>query len=255
MKEKKLHVVSSLSVQGSLRIGFDLMNIKEEVSYLPIDLSFGYIPKDFSDKELGFALASLTRHRPSRDQIKYFGEVKQFFSTDYSVYDKIIVWHGGAATDLLLLYLMSVIIKEKLYQIDIRDSAAFMEKHPSSPCLYMWNVSPGDVAQFNMISLAKPLSKEEIKYNRKQWHKWKRSISPFRLYDAETGNIKAFPENFMDSDIIESAKIHSNIFRIVGDVMSKSFNQFSEFVPDSIILNRISHLILRHKLEVSILVK
>lgn len=252
MKRKTLHVVSSVSVQGTLRLGFGKMNIKDEVSYLPINLSFGYIPKDLSDKELGFALASITHHRPSYDHIKHFCKLKQFFSINFSAYDKIIVWHGGAAADLLLLYLMSVIVKNNLYQIDIRDSTAFMEKQPSSPCVYTGNICPDDVIQYNMRSLAKPLSKEEMQLCRKQWRKWKNRKSPFRLYDVETGDIKAYSENFMDSEIIKSAKKHSNIFQIVGDVMRKGNDRFSIFIPDSVINRRIYHLILRHKLEVSV---
>ena len=50
MKEKTLHVVNGMSARYTLRKGFELMNMKENIVYLPIDFSIGYIHKYFSDK-------------------------------------------------------------------------------------------------------------------------------------------------------------------------------------------------------------
>ena len=114
MKENTLHVVSGLSSKGRVAQSLGRLGIKETVTYLPTDFSFGYIPKDFSDKELCFSLAS-------RNQIDLFYNLKEFITTDYSRYQKVIVWHGWSANDLLLLYLMSVLTEENLYPIDISD--------------------------------------------------------------------------------------------------------------------------------------
>lgn len=254
MQERTLHVVSDILVRSSLIGGFCEMNLQEEVTCLPINLSFGYLPKYFSDKELGLALASRTSYKSFRTYSKWLGKLKQFFSTDYSVYDKIIVWHGNSASDLLLLYLMPVIVKENLYHIDIKECVGFMKNHRRSVLIDMNLVNPKDIAQYNMISLAKPLSEERLQYCRKQWHRWKKNKSPFRFYDAETGDIKAYPEDFIDDCIIEAAKKHpdSGPFAFVAYVMASCRDCHSVSVPETAIIKRIHHLILEHKLEVSV---
>ncbi len=257
MKERTLHVVSDLFVRSSLICGFCEMNLQEEVTCLPINLSFGYLPKDFSDKELGFAMASRTSYESFRTYNKLFGKLKQFLSNDYSIYDKIIVWHGNSASDLLLLYLMSVIVKENLYQIDIGDCAGFIEKHRRLVPIDMKYVSPKDIAQYNMIALTKPLSEEQLQYCRKQWHRWKKSKSSFRFYDVKAGDIRAFSESFMDDCIIETARTHpdSGPFAFIAYVMDNCRDRFSVSVPDAAIVKRIHYLICRHKLDVPILAK
>ena len=221
MKENTLHVVSGLSSRGRLLQSLGLLGIKENVTYLPTDFSFGHIPKDFSDKELCFSLAS-------RNQIDGFYNLKEFITTDYSRYQKVIVWHGWSANDLLLLYLMSVLTEENLYQIDISD------QYPN-----MGYVCIQDIIDKNMVSLAKPVSKQEQINYRNQWYKWANSNSPYRFSDIHTGVIKEYPENFMDSCIIESVKETDNLFMIIGAVMTK-FDHL--FIPDFIIYRRILEL-------------
>lgn len=221
MKENTLHVVSGLSSRGKLLQSLGQLGIKETVMYLPTNFSFGYIPKDFSDKELCFSLAS-------RDQIDEFDNLKKFVTIDYSAYEKVIVWHGWSANDLLLLYLMSVLTDGSIYQIDIRS------QYPDMGC-----VSVQDIIDNNMISLAKPVNKEEKQYYREQWYKWANSNSPYRFSDIHTGVIKEYPENFMDSCIIESVKETDNLFMIIGAVMTK-FDHL--FIPDFIIYRRILEL-------------
>ena len=115
METKTLHVVSSSSAKVTLEMG----KVKDDIVFLPINLSCAYIPKDFSDKELCFALAS-------QNKIGIFDQFKDFITKDYSVYDRVIVWHGWAASDLLLLYLMSTLIEDNLYQITITDYPVFI---------------------------------------------------------------------------------------------------------------------------------
>lgn len=136
MKKKTLHVVSSLCTKGTLKMGLCKLEQKPEIAYLPIDLSFGYIPKDFSDKELCFALAS-------HGHMEVFDQLKKFVTTDYSQYEKVIVWHGLSASELLLLYLMSVLVEGELYHVDIRD---YKGKDPSRLYSDMGYVCPGDIS-------------------------------------------------------------------------------------------------------------
>lgn len=231
MKENNLHVVSGLSSKGRVAQSLGLLRIKENVTYLPTDFSIGYIPKDFSDKELCFSLAS-------RNQIDGFYNLKEFITTDYSRYQKVIVWHGWSANDLLLLYLMSVLTEENLYQIDISD------QYPD-----MGYVCIQDIIDKNMVSLAKPVSKQEQIYYRNQWDKWANSPYPYRFSDIQRGIIKEYPENFMDHYIIDAVKNSDKLLVIMGEVMSKLD---SLFIPDFIIYRRILELRKNRVLKLSV---
>ena len=236
MKKKTLHVVSSLCTKGTLKMGLCKLEQKPEIAYLPIDLSFGYIPKDFSDKELCFALAS-------HGHMEVFDQLKEFVTTDYSQYEKIVVWHGLSASELLLLYLMSVLVEGELYHVDIRDCKGFMEKHLSKDLsrLYpvMESVCPGDISQYDMISLAKQLNFNAKEYCREQWYKWENSPTPYRFSNIHTGVIEEYPEDFMDDSIKEYVQKKSSFNRVVGKIMMKYHDLF---IPDSIVVRRLYQL-------------
>ena len=236
MEKKTLHVVSSLSVSGTLRMGLREMNIKPEITYLPIDLSYGYIPKDFSDKELCFALAS-------HGQIEIFDELKKFVTTDYSQYAKVIVWHGWSAYDQLLLFLMSVLVKGTLYHVDLRDCKGFMEKYlskyPSKAYPDFGYVSAYDIYTYDIISLAKPLNDDDKEYYSRQWFKWAYSKAPYRFSDIHTGVIEEYPENFMDDSIKEYAQKYSSFIMVILNV----FRKYDDlFISDNIVMRRIYQL-------------
>ena len=156
MKEKILHVVSSACYKGTLKQAFYRMGIEDEVIYLPVDFSCNYIPKDFTDAELMLAVMSIeTDLLTLHDKEKILCELKTFVIRDYSSYDKVYVWHGGSANDLLLLYLMSILTDDNLYHIDITSCAEFMKKQNSWPYVDMGCVCPDDIKTFSMLSLAK----------------------------------------------------------------------------------------------------
>jgi len=227
MKKKTLHVVSSLCIKGTLKMGLCKLEQKPEIAYLPIDLSFGYIPKDFSDKELCFALAS-------HGHMEVFDQLKKFVTTDYSQYEKVIVWHGLSASELLLLYLMSVLVEGELYHVDIRD---YKGKDPSRLYSDMGYVCPGDIS--DMISLAKQLNFNAKEYCREQWYKWASSTTPYRFSNIHTGVIEEYPEDFMDDSIKEYVQKKSSFNRVVGKIMMKYHDLF---IPDSIIVRRLYQL-------------
>jgi hypothetical protein len=227
MEKKTLHVVSSLCTKGTLKMGLCKLEQKPEIAYLPLDLSIGYIPKDFSDKELCFALAS-------HDHMEVFEELKKFVTTDYSQYEKVIVWHGLSASELLLLYLMSVLVEGELYHVDIRDCKG---KDPSRLYSDMGYVCPGDIS--DMISLAKQLNFNAKEYCREQWYKWANSPTPYRFSNIHTGVIEEYPEDFMDDSIKEYVQKKSSFNRVVGKIMMKYHDLF---IPDSIIVRRLYQL-------------
>ena len=247
MENKTLHIVSGLSYRATLKIGLSELGIKDDIVYLPIDLSLHYIPKDFSDTELMQSAMSLNiLGLELQEKMVVFNQLKEFVTTDYSNYDKVIVWHGWSAYDLLLLYLMSVLVGDNLYHIDITTCEDYMKKYPSLPYLDMGYVSPYDVYTFNMLSFAKAVTdKEKIEYTN-QWSRWKNSSAPYRFSNIHTGVIEEYQADFMDEAILKYANNESKFILLVGKVF-KEFDGL--FISGSIIFNRILELYLEHKLD------
>ena len=253
MEKKTLHVVSGLSSRYTVRRGLSEMGIKDDVIYLPIDFSLNYIPKDFSDTELMQSAMSLDiLGLELQEKMVIFNQLKEFVTTDYSNYEKVIVWHGWSAYDLLLLYLMSVLVGDNLYHIDITTCEDFMKKYSSLPYLDMGYVSPNDVYTFNMPSFAKAVTdKEKIEYSN-QWNRWKNSSAPYRFSNIHTGVIEEYPADFMDETIIKYAKYESKLVRLVDKV----FNEFDDlFISDSVIIKRIYDLYWEEELDIFISVR
>lgn len=247
MKTKVLHVVSGSSEACTLRCAFRDMKINDDIVYLPIDFSIHYIPKDFSDAELMLTVMSIDSDRLTvRDKEKIFFELKKFVVTDYSSYDKVYVWHGWSADNLLLLYLMSILTDDNLYHIDITSCAEFMKKQNSWPYVDMGCVCPDDIKTFSMLSLAKKVMGTEKTEYIGQWNRWKASTKPYRFSSAETGIIEEYPADFMDDTIIKYAKEG----RVLGALMAKVFQEYYNlFISDHIILKRIRELYWEHKLD------
>ena len=250
MKEKTIHVVSGLSVRGTLKHAFSKMGVTDEIIYLPVAFSFFYIPKDFTDKELCFS--ALSNCNPYFDSQCLYEELRKFIDKDFTQYDKVIVWHGWEADDLLLLYFMSVLVESNLYHVDIRECKELVKKQsPSMRRSYFglgW-VSPYDITSFNLYSYAKSLSEEEKEHNKKQWYRWANSSSPYRISSFSDGIIREYPVDFMDEVILDCAKKESQIRVIVAYVMGR----FSDIqLHDTYISRRILELYWEGKLTISV---
>ena len=246
METKTLHVVSSSSAKVTLEMG----EVKDDIVFLPINLSCAYIPKDFSDKELCFS--ALSNCNPYFDSQCLYEELRKFIDKDFTQYDKVIVWHGWEADDLLLLYLMSVLVESNLYHVDIRECKELVKKQsPSMRRSYFglgW-VSPYDITSFNLYSYAKSLSEEEKEHNKKQWYRWANSSSPYRISSLSDGIIREYPVDFMDEVILDCAKKESQIRVIVAYVMGR----FSDIqLHDTYISRRILELYWEGKLTISV---
>lgn len=243
MNEKTLHVVRGSANKWALSRALQEMGVKEEIIYLPIDFSYGHIPKDFSDKELCFALAS-------HNKMNEFNHLKSFITTDFSSFDKIIVWHGWSASELLLLYLMSVLVKENLFQLTITDCPVFKDKYHHPPFIGMAWVAPMDIWENNMLSYAKPVSAADRKRYQEEWNRWKDSKAPYRLSSTKTGVIEEFPADFMDTSIFDLVKKES----IVGNITGLLMKEFSDFdMGCSMIVERIEELCCQGKLYLEVI--
>lgn len=250
MKEKTIHVVSALTYRGTLKQAFSKMGVTDEIIYLPVAFSFFYIPKDFTDKELCFS--ALSNCNPYFDSQCLYEELRKFIDKDFTQYDKVIVWHGWEADDLLLLYLMSVLVESNLYHVDIRECKELVKKQSTDMRRSYFGlgwVSPYDITSFNLYSYAKSLSEEEKEHNKTQWYRWANSSSPYRISSLSDGIIREYPVDFMDEVILDCAKKESQIRVIVAYVMGR----FSDIqLHDTYISRRILELYWEGKLTISV---
>lgn len=120
MNKKILHVVSSDAVKERV---FQLINSSknEEIVVCPTSLDYGILPKNCTKKELTATALSLQKYSCS-------DSLYEFTHRDYSVYNKVIVWHGRNAEEILLLYWMADLTKDNLYEIDVADCEEIFQK-------------------------------------------------------------------------------------------------------------------------------
>ena len=120
MNKKILHVVSSDTVKERV---FQLINSSknEEIVVCPTSLFYGKLPKNYTKKELTAMALSLQKY-------SFQDSLYEFTHRDYSVYNKVIVWHGRNAEEILLLYWMADLTKDNLYEIDVADCKEVFEE-------------------------------------------------------------------------------------------------------------------------------
>ena len=248
MKEKVLHIVDGPSSRWVLEHG----KITDEIVVFPLYLSFGHIPRDFTDQELCFSMMSLYNWQKSDRWFEEFPRLKRMVNQDYSSFDKVVVWHGGGAHELLLLYMMAVLTENNLYHVDIRDNTEFMKKMKSMKNPYMGDVSPYDISTFNMSLNMKTVSPQENEEYRKMWHEWTKSKAPYRFTSLVSDCIKEYTGDFMDETILDVIEEEMDQRRIIGSVMGR-FMMKNMRIPDAVIHNRIMELVLDGKINRSVL--
>ncbi|MCR4812080.1 MAG: DUF1835 domain-containing protein [Bacteroidales bacterium] len=248
MKEKVLHIAEGYYSHSVIAHS----GITDKIVEFPLYLSVGHIPKDFSDRELCFSMMSLYNLYESDIILEDFQTLKRLVTQDYSSYDKVVVWHGGGAHELLLLYMMAVIVDDNLYHIDIRDCAEFMKKmgHVKNPD--MGDVMPSDISTFNIVSNLKKVSPKEKDEYSKMWYEWTNSKTPYRFSTIVSDCIKEYPCDFMDETIFKVIEGEMGMTRIIGNVMG-DFLLKNMRIPDAVIHSRIKDLVQIGELKRSVL--
>ena len=111
-----------------------------EIEVCPTSLSYGILPEDYTKRELAATVASFKN-------IGWTDDLYKFVHRDYSVYDKVIVWHGRDAGELLLLYLMADLTRDNLYEIDVADCEELLQNFI---CSYRYHFPVIVVAALNI---------------------------------------------------------------------------------------------------------
>ena len=149
MKENVLHIVRGNPY--SIREGLAKKGIQANIVSFPSFFECGYLPKNLSEKELSFHLQSL-RLRPD-DFRRMYDELKGLISEDYSKYNKVVIWHGTHANELVMLYFICSFINACLYHVDI--TSVRIKGCAGLNSISINDLSPNDVAKEDWFNVTK----------------------------------------------------------------------------------------------------
>lgn len=212
MAAKNLHIVSNDHVAKRVFRIVDCSKT-DEITVCPVIFSCGILPKTYDRKELVDTAEFL--------RIYSYYTLYEFVHRDYSAYEKVIVWHGRTASELLLLYLMADLTKDNLYEIDIADCEKFFsyfQKHSlyHYPVITTDFLEPDDMDKYDWLNTClKKVNMEQYKKYRSEWEYWRNKPSLLRV--CKTNNFKI---EYVDSEYIEG--LMQNI------ISQKWFNRLSD---------------------------
>ena len=205
------------------------------------DLQFGKLPRDFSKKEI------------ARMKGCYYGKYENieraqkplttFFSNDFHSYDEVVVWHGDDANSLQLLYLMSYITPNNLYEVSLEDAMNSIEGlrlnvHQDKNWHYDFeNLACGEMERCDFFSVKKKIPKEVIECYQEKWKSLVDANSNYRL-NGENGDVIPYPDDFMDDELKAIFKEPVSKMKGAGQMMAIS----KWFLSDAVIIKRIDEL-------------
>lgn len=209
--------------------------------WFSLNLQFGKLPRDFSPKEIE-RMADRSYDENVHTESSYTF-LTQFFSIHFHYYDEVVVWHGDDANSLQLLYMMSCISPDNLYEVSLEDAVNSIEGlklnvHQDKNWHYDFeNLAIGEIKRCDFFSVKKKISKEAIECYQEKWKALVDSDSNYRL-NGDNGDVIPYPDGFMDDELKAIFKKPVSKMKGAGQMMITS----KWFLPDTVIINRIDEL-------------
>ena len=224
----------------------------EEVRILNSDLQFGKLPKNFSEEELRNYLIFSRMYNVTNDKetiLELLNDWKAFFATDFQTYDEVVVWHGDAAPELIMLNLMSKLSPKNLYEVDIRKASCLYEQRRETD--KNWTISLGylsinDYDDIDVEEIKSKVNDTKIVQLQKQWDQWVKSGCQYRM-NGENGEVRAYPKNILDKEIFQKLSSARDWLIIAGNLMTSS--RF--YISDTTVFNRIITLMYERKIKLT----
>ena len=196
MNKKILHIVGSDAAKERV---FQLINSSknEQLEVCPTYLSYGILPKNYTRKQLAATAASLQKY----DCTDY---LYKFVHRDFSDYDKVIVWHGRDAGELLLLYWMADLTKDNLYEIDVADCEEIFQKFIRTslyqfPVISVTGLDIEEMKRHNLLGkYLKKVSKEQHDQYKSNWKFWRNTPSLLRVCRDNNWVIDSIDEELIE---------------------------------------------------------
>lgn len=253
MKKKILHIVDSNAAKERV---FQLINSSEneQIEVCPTYLSYGILPKNYTKKQLAATAASLQKYNWTDDLYK-------FVHRDYSVYDKVIVWHGRHAGELMLLYWMADLTKNNLYEIDVADCKEVFEEFKRTslyhfPVIFVGALEIEEMERHDWLGkYLKKVGEEQHSQYKSNWEYWRNKRSFLRVCRDNNWVIDSVDEELivkMMHDIMNSDYYHklpdwvkyAVLLSIITYDLYRDFGYFS-------ICSKIADLVLRNNKELT----
>ena len=253
MNKKILHIVDSDAAKERV---FQLINSSEneQIEVCPTYLSYGILPKNYTKKQLAATAASLQKYNWTDDLYK-------FVHRDYSVYDKVIVWHGRHAGELLLLYWMADLTKNNLYEIDVADCKEVFEEFKRTslyhfPVIFVGALEIEEMERHDWLGkYLKKVGEEQHSQYKSNWEYWRNKRSFLRVCRDNNWVIDSVDEELivkMMHDIMNSDYYHklpdwvkyAVLLSIITYDLYRDFGYFS-------ICSKIADLVLRNNKELT----
>lgn len=196
MNKKILHIVDSDAAKERV---FQLINSSEneQLEVCPTYLSYGILPKNYTKKQLAATAASLQKY-------DWTDNLYKFVHRDYSVYDKVIVWHGRDAGEILLLYWMADLTKDNLYEIDVADCEEIFQKFIRTslyqfPVISVTGLDIEEMKRHNLLGkYLKKVSKERHNQYKSNWKFWRNTPSLLRVCRDNNWVIDSIDEELIE---------------------------------------------------------
>lgn len=253
MNKKILHIVDSDAAKERV---FQLINSSEneQIEVCPTYLSYGILPKNYTKKQLAATAASLQKYNWTDDLYK-------FVHRDYSVYDKVIVWHGRHAGELLLLYWIADLTKDNLYEIDVADCKEVFEEFKRTslyhfPVIFVGALEIEEMERHDWLGkYLKKVGEEQHSQYKSNWEYWRNKRSFLRVCRDNNWVIDSVDEELivkMMHDIMNSDYYHklpdwvkyAVLLSIITYDLYRDFGYFS-------ICSKIADLVLRNNKELT----
>lgn len=239
--EKILHITSGHSAAGVLRQCLRERALYDKVERSAGLLTYGPMPKDFSEKELMKRAQYLDAQFRCGATILY-AEIGCLIKHDFDKYDKTVLWHGDNVEEQLLLYMLCSFIKKELYQADITALYELFPhfKNTGRP------LSLGSCSSENariMYDKIEPISPGLKQKYSQRWNYWSKSESPLRIMCDNT--ILEADEDYFDDFILSKCSCeYQSAARVIGEVLGYT----DQLIGDQFLHMRIVELIRKGKI-------
>lgn len=239
---KNLYIFTDMSSYRLFKLIPDKNN-DDEFFCFPVSLAHVYIPKDYTDREL-FQTAK------QYNSMEVFDKLKSLVHLDFSLYDKVIFYHGRYASDMLSLYMLAdLITSDNMYEVDIDNTEYFKSEWKSYSCT-------GELSDAKFIDTAyhtftKKVSQEEKLIYKKEWDKWRMQGNYAFITHDYGKDLRIITFEELDRLIYDEMSRESRFWKIVGKLMTA----WDDNCPDWIIRDRILDKLFNFEINCDISIK
>lgn len=212
-----LYIFSSASAVGSARMWTWECGIKDNVdfAYLDYDMAQYGVPKDLSDDEVNRC-----------HDIAYYchlgeGSLKKLRKIDFSLYDKIVVWHDFSSQSLLVLYFICEITNKDIYHINVKEQPELI----CSQSKYIGEIAPEVMVEHEFYKRIVKVSDSERELFHRIWLEIQGTDLQPKIADGYNiiCKTKEFVKDLLLKNINEEISVYKAIHKTITTEYKKEY--------------------------------